>query len=89
MIDILMVAVTVLSVLVGLLFFVISELKREITEVTNTQHVQDEDIYKLMKSNYNVQSTLSQHNEVITYLADQDPLIGKKKIKYPTIVGEA
>ena len=30
-----------------------------------------------------------QHTEILTYLVDQDPLIGKKKVLYPALVGEA
>jgi len=89
MIDILIGSVVMLCVVIGILFVIIGDLKKEIAEVTKTQHVQDEDIYELMKSHMNIQDTLYQHSEVISYLAEQDPLIGKQKILYPTIVGKA
>ena len=63
MIDILIGAVIILSVFIGVLFVVIGDLKKEIKEVVNSQHVQDEEIYELMKSQY-------QHSEIITYLTD-------------------
>jgi flagellar biosynthesis/type III secretory pathway M-ring protein FliF/YscJ len=74
--------VIVLGAAIGLLFLYISELKRTMIELDKEQHQQNKEMLELMKLQM-------QHTEILTYLADQDPLIGKKKIIYPTIVGEA
>ena len=51
-------------------------------ELDEEQHQQHKEMLELMKMQM-------QHTEILTYLTDQDPLIGKKKLLYPTIVGEA
>jgi len=89
MIDILFGLVIILGVAVGLLFLYISELRKIVIEVDKEQHVQNKDIYDLMKKDYEIRDMITQHAEIITYLVDQDPLLGNKKVKYPVIVGEA
>jgi hypothetical protein len=89
MIDILIGLVIILGVAVGLLFIYIGELRKEVKEISSIQRVQDEDIYELMKTDYDTKSILSEHSEIITYLAEQDSLIGKKKNIYTGIIGEA
>lgn len=74
--------VIVLGAAVGLLFLYIGELKRIMIELDKEQHQQNKEMLELMKLQM-------QHTEILTYLTDQDPLIGKKKLLYPTIVGEA
>jgi Tfp pilus assembly protein PilN len=82
MIYILTGLVIILGAAVGLLFLYISELKRIMIELDKEQHQQNKEMLELMKLQI-------QHTEILTYLTDQDPLIGKKKLLYPTIVGEA
>ena len=89
MIDILIGAVIILSVFIGILFITIGDLKREIKEINSIQRVQDEEILILMKNHLHTQSKISQHTEILEHLTDQDPLIGKQKVLYPTIVGKA
>jgi Tfp pilus assembly protein PilN len=74
--------VIVLGAAIGLLFLYISELKRTMIELDKEQHQQNKEMLELMKLQM-------QHTEILTYLVDQDPLIGKQKVLYPTIVGEA
>jgi hypothetical protein len=82
MIYILTGLVIVLGAAVGLLFLYISELKRTMIELDKEQYQQNKEMLDIMKLQM-------QHSEILSYLTDQDPLIGKKKLLYPTIVGEA
>jgi flagellar basal body-associated protein FliL len=79
---ILIVLITLLGAAVAILFLYISELKRTMIELDKEQYQQNKEMLELMKMQM-------QHTEILTYLTDQDPLIGKKKLLYPTIVGEA
>jgi uncharacterized protein (DUF3084 family) len=74
--------VIVLGAAIGLLFLYISELKKTMIELDKEQHQQNKEMLELMKLQM-------QHTEILTYLTDQDPLIGKQKVLYPTIIGEA
>jgi Tfp pilus assembly protein PilN len=74
--------VIVLGAAIGLLFLYISELKKTMIELDKEQHHQNKEMLELMKLQM-------QHTEILTYLTDQDPLIGKQKVLYPTIIGEA
>jgi Tfp pilus assembly protein PilO len=54
------------------------------------QHTQNKDILILHKCRSELTNMMLQHNEVLTYLAEQDEKLGKySKIKYSGIVGEA
>jgi len=79
---ILIVLITLLGAAVAILFIYINELKRTMIELDEEQHQQHKEMLELMKMQM-------QHTEILTYLTDQDPLIGKKELLYPTIVGEA
>lgn len=79
---ILIVLITLLGAAVAILFIYISELKRTMIELDEEQYQQHKEMLELMKMQM-------QHTEILTYLTDQDPLIGKKELLYPTIVGEA
>jgi len=79
---ILIVLITLLGAAVAILFIYISELKRTMIELDEEQHQQHKEMLELMKMQM-------QHTEILTYLTDQDPLIGKKELLYPTIVDEA
>lgn len=79
---ILIVLITLLGAAVAILFIYISELKRTMIELDEEQYQQHKEMLELMKLQI-------QHTEILTYLTDQDPLIGKKELLYPTIVGEA
>ena len=79
---ILIVLITLLGAAVAILFLYISELKRTMIELDKEQYQQNKEMLDLME-------VQMQHTEILTYLTDQDPLIGKKKLLYPTIVGEA
>ena len=82
MIYILTGLVIILGAAVGLLFLYFNELKTIMIDLDKEQHQQNKEMLELMKLQM-------QHTEILTYLIDQDPLIGKKKLLYPTIVGEA
>jgi hypothetical protein len=88
MVDILMGLVIILSIAVCVLFMHIRYIKKDLEGIEGEQRAQNEDIYELMKANYNMKSIISQHAEILTYLADQDPVLGKKII-YTGPIGEA
>jgi hypothetical protein len=53
------------------------------------QHVQNEDIYKLMKENNELKGMILQHVEILKYLVEQDPKLNSGKMYYTGPVGEA
>jgi cell division septal protein FtsQ len=66
----------------------IGKIKKELVAIDREQHEQNNDIIKLMKSHMTHQEMISQHIEVLQYLIEQDPKIGKK-IPYTGVVGQA
>ena len=66
----------------------IGKIKKELIAIDREQHEQNNDIIKLMKSHITHQEMISQHIEILQYLIEQDPKIGKK-IPYTGVVGQA
>jgi hypothetical protein len=66
----------------------IKKIQDELVAIDREQHEQNNDIIKLMKSHITHQEMISQHIEVLQYLIEQDPKIGKK-IPYTGVVGQA
>ena len=67
----------------------ISKLQQQVNLLDKEQHIQNEDIYKLMKENYELKGMLLQHVEILKYLVDQDPKLNAGKIYYSGPIGEA
>ena len=53
------------------------------------QHIQNKDLLVLHKCRSELTNMMLQHNEVLTYLAEQDEKLNKYNIKYKGIIGEA
>jgi len=67
----------------------VQKLQQQVNLLDKEQHVQNEDIYKLMKENYELKGMLLQHVEILKYLVDQDPKLNAGKIYYSGPIGEA
>jgi hypothetical protein len=66
----------------------INKLQKQVNLLDKEQHVQNEDIYKLMKENYELKGMLLQHIDILKYLVEQDPMLTKSK-KWSMPMGEA
>ena len=87
-IIILSVVLTIVSLFLVSAILHIGKIKKELVAIDREQHEQNNDIIKLMKSHMTHQEMISQHIEVLQYLIEQDPKIGKK-IPYTGVVGQA
>ena len=74
----------------------ISKLQKQVNLLDKEQHVQNEDIYKLMKNHIkhqdilsNHHDMLSQHVEILKYLVEQDPKLNSGKMYFSGPMGEA
>ena len=89
----------VTTILVGLLaltiLFLVSailhigKIQKELEAIDREQHEQNQEMIKLMKSHMTHQEMLLQHIEILKYLVEQDPQLGKIRIPYGGVVGEA
>jgi hypothetical protein len=64
-------------------------MKQQLEAFDREQHNQNMDIIKLMKDKAQHDEMLLQHIEILKYLVEQDPQLGKVRIPYPGIIGEA
>jgi hypothetical protein len=67
----------------------IGSLNKQLKMLDKEQHSQNKEIIQLMQANMQHSEMLMQHIEILKYLIDQDPQLGKTKIPYGGIVGEA
>jgi len=88
-----MTALTITVIILTLLLLgAISELgklKELQKTVDKEQHEQNMEILKLIKENHEIKTMMLQHIEVLKYLCDQDPLLGRVKMPYTGPIGEA
>jgi hypothetical protein len=87
-IIILSVVLTIVSLFLVSAIIHIRKIQVELVALDREQHEQNNDIIKLMKTHITHQEMISQHIEVLQYLIEQDPKIGKK-IPYTGVVGQA
>ena len=87
-IIILSVVLTIVSLFLVSAIIHIRKIQVELVALDREQHEQNNDITKLMKSHMTHQEMLLQHIEILQYLIEQDPKIGKK-IPYTGVVGQA
>ena len=80
---------TVMAMLLMGSLAMIKRLQDEIIALGKEQHAQNMDIIDLNKFRSESVSMLIQHADIIQYLADQDKVLSKSKVKYTGIVGEA
>jgi hypothetical protein len=65
------------------------KIQKELEAIDREQHVQNEDIYKVMKENYELKGMLLEHVEILKYLIEQDPKLNSGKMYYTGPIGEA
>lgn len=66
----------------------IKKIQEELVAVDREQHDQNQEIIKLMNYKLQHDEMLLQHIEILKYLIEQDPMLGKQK-KWVMPVGEA
>jgi type IV secretory pathway component VirB8 len=66
----------------------IKKIQEELVAVDREQHEQNQEIIKLMNYKLQHDEMLLQHIEILKYLIEQDPMLGKQK-KWVMPVGEA
>jgi cell division septal protein FtsQ len=82
---------TLIAVLVIFLLSAIIHIKKiqeELVAIDREQHEQNQEIIKLMNYKLQHDEMLLQHIEILKYLVEQDPMLGKHK-KWVMPVGEA
>ena len=87
---------TAFAIILGIIFLFllsailhIGRIQKELIEIDKEQHVQNEEIIQLMKANMQHGEMLMQHIEILKYLVEQDPQLGKMRVPYGGVVGEA
>ena len=66
----------------------IQKIQKELIEIDKEQHIQNKEILDLMRYKLQHDEMLMQHIEILKYLVEQDPMLGKQK-KWIMPVGEA
>ena len=66
----------------------IQKIQKELIEIDKEQHIQNKEILDLMKYKLQHDEMLMQHIEILKYLVEQDPALGKQFI-YSGPIGEA
>ena len=66
----------------------IVKIQQELKAIDKEQHTQNMDIINLMKDDQAIKEMLLQHIEILKYLCDQDPTLGRK-VMYTGPIGEA
>lgn len=66
----------------------IMKIQKELIEIDREQHTQNMDIINLMKDDQAIKEMLLQHIEILKYLCEQDPTLGRK-VMYTGPIGEA
>ena len=67
----------------------IGKIQKELIGIDKEQHTQNKEIIQLMQANIQHGEMLLQHIEILKYLVEQDPQLGKVRIPYGGVVGEA
>jgi len=90
-----MVTLILAGILVLTILFLISailhigKIQNELKQIDREQHTQNKEIIQLMQANVQHGEMLMQHIEILKYLVEQDPQLGKIRIPYGGVVGEA
>lgn len=66
----------------------IVKIQQELIAIDKEQHIQNKDIINLMKDDQAIKEMLLQHIEILKYLCEQDPTLGRK-VMYTGPIGEA
>jgi hypothetical protein len=88
MITILVGVLVIISIFLIAAIIHIMKIQQELKALDKEQHTQNMDIINLMKDDQAVKEMLLQHIEILKYLCEQDPTLGKK-VMYMGPIGEA
>ena len=88
MVILLSVTVICLAIFLASAVLHIAKIQKELIEIDREQHTQNMDIINLIKDNQTIKEMLLQHIEILKYLCEQDPTLGKK-VMYTGPIGEA
>ena len=80
--------IAALFVFIIMLSSMIGGLNKQLVLLDKEQHQQNKEIIELMKYRAQSSDMLLQHIEILKYLCDQDPAVGKK-VMYTGPIGEA
>lgn len=80
--------IVVLFIFTIMLYSMVGDLSKQITLLDKEQHNQNKDIINLMKDDQVIKEMLLQHIDVLKYLCEHDPVLGKK-VMYTGPIGEA
>jgi hypothetical protein len=89
MIIIIFALIIVLAIGLFTALLYISKLQQQVNLLDKEQHVQNKEIIELMQANTQYGEMLMQHIEILKYLIEQDPQLGKIRIPYGGVIGEA
>ena len=88
--------IVALSIIIVIMFMLMIDLRQHIKKIADQlelldreQHTQNKDLLILHKCRGELTNMMLQHNEVLTYLAEQDEKIKKYTKRYIGIIGEA
>jgi len=88
MIIFLFTLIGVLAIFLSAAIIHIVKIQQELIVIDKEQHIQNKDIINLMKDDQAIKEMLMQHIEILKYLCDQDPALGRK-VMYTGPIGEA
>jgi type IV secretory pathway component VirB8 len=89
MVILLFTLIAVLAIFLIAAIIHIKKIQDELIGIDREQHEQNQDIIKLMKYKLQHDEMLLQHIEILKYLVEQDPQLGKMRVPYGGVVGEA
>jgi len=89
MVEVIFAFIIILAIISFSVILHINKLQQQVNLLDKEQHVQNEDIYKLMKENNELKGMILQHVEILKYLVEQDPKLNSGKMYYTGPVGEA
>jgi hypothetical protein len=89
MVEVIFAFIIILAIISFSVILHINKLQQQVNLLDKEQHIQNEDIYKLIKENNELKGMILQHVEILKYLVEQDPKLNSGKIYYTGPVGEA
>jgi predicted Holliday junction resolvase-like endonuclease len=89
MVEVIFAFIIILAIISFSVILHINKLQQQVNLLDKEQHIQNEDIYKLMKENNELKGMILQHVEILKYLIEQDPKLNSGKMYYTGPVGEA
>jgi len=89
MVEVIFAFIIILAIISFSVILHINKLQQQVNLLDKEQHIQNEDIYKLIKENNELKGMILQHVEILKYLVEQDPKLNSGKMYYTGPVGEA